>query len=137
MPIHSFGARRAGTVVAGLAAVSTLAVAPIAAQATTSSPAAAKPKITGLKVTPTSPTQGKGFKVSFKSNKTNTYTIGYDAGQSGGPLVAKAKAKAGKTYTSKTVGKSLTAGKVTVEVIWTSGDKSSIIAKTKVTIKKK
>jgi hypothetical protein len=95
--------------------------------------AAAAPKVSNVVIAPKSPSQGDGFKVSFKTAAGGSWVVFYSTGQSGGPL-AQGKTKDG-TIKTKKVGKGLRHGKYTIGVRVTVGTKSKDVL-TKVTIKK-
>jgi hypothetical protein len=96
--------------------------------------AAAAPKVSNVAIAPTKPSQGEGFKVSFKTAAGGSYVVFYSTGQSGGALV-EGKTKDG-TIKTRRIGKDLRHGKYTIGVRVTVGKKSKDATKT-LTIKKR
>ncbi len=118
----------AGAVTLALAAVPVLAEG--SATATT---AATGPNISHLSHSPKHPVQGKGFKVRFRTTTGGSYVVFAATPAKGGPI-AQGSAPKG-TFTTKTLGKSLHAGKYTLGVDLTTGGKTKRIT-IKLVIKK-
>ena len=89
--------------------------------------AAAGPSLSAVTISPSQPTKGKGFKVSFKTKAGGTYEVFYSTGQSG-DLLTDGTTKTGTITTAK-LGKKLRAGKYTLGVRVTKGGKQKTVTK--------